>query len=442
MTRNRHAGRAGTAGFSLLSASLLIGLLLAFGLVLISYMQATRNASRALETAVTGTQLAEAGVEKALFCMNSTNGAKCGGTYGINYVGETNVDIGTGRFTTTVTGSGTGRHIRATGTVPGGRTKVVETDVTTIPPTDNTTFSYAMQTGDGGAHLENNAQISGTLYADGNVDCQSDQAKVDGDLYVAKTGGMILSCTVNYDAHADKILTSKVLRNAFYQSDITGTTVTGTKYPGSPTPVVENLPAVDLTFWHDSAEAGGTYFGNYVAADNSHLGPLKITGDLSLGNNIDVVLDGPVWVMGNVYMENGSSLTLAPTWGAYSTAVLADDPNDNVNHGKITIINGASISGSGNPKSHIMLISTNSSLNDTAPALSVANNASGAVFLAVNGTMRLQSNAGAKSLAAKRLFVDQNAVITYVESELADMNFSNSPGGIWRLKEGSWFEAR
>ncbi len=431
-----------SAGFSLLSASLLIALLLSFGLVLISYISSTRSAGRTLETAITGTQLADAGIQKAIFCLNATSGTTCGGTYGINYVGETNVNIGTGRFTTTVTGAGTDRHIRSTGTVPGGRTKVIETDVTTIPPTDNATFSYAMQAGDGGAHLENNAQIFGTLYAGGNVDCQSLQSKVDGDLYIAKSGGSIQMCTVNYDAHADNILNSHVVRNAFYSASITGTTVDGATFPGSATPTAESLPSVDLNFWHESAEAGGIYYGNYNAADNSHLGPLKITGDLTLGNNIDVILDGPVWVLGNVLLENNSSLSLATSWGAYSTAILSDDPADMVNHGKITVINGAAINGSGNPKSHILLISTNSSMSDVAPALSVSQNASGAVFLATNGVMRLQSNAGAKSLAAKRLFVDQNAVITYVESELADMNFSNSPGGIWRLKEGSWFEAR
>ena len=47
--------------------------------------------------------------------------------------------------------------------------------------------------------------------------------------------------------------------------------------------------------------------------------------------------------------------------------------------------------------------------------------------------------AGAKSLAGYRLFLDQNSVVTYVESDFTG-DFSNSPGGIWHVDDGTWRE--
>jgi hypothetical protein len=441
---DHHSSRR-AAGFSLLSVSIMIGVVMSFGLVLISYVMSSREASKSLEAGISGTQIAEAGIRKAIFCLNAASGIKCGGNYGGNYAGETNVVFGTGKFTTVLAGSGAIRTITSIGTTANSRQTKIVVDATTVPPTDETAFSYALQSGEGGAHLENNAEISGSLYANGDVDCQSTQAEIDGDVYVAKTGGIIDRRMVNYHAHADRILNSNVGGDAYYQNDpadIAGSDVTGVKYSASTTPAVENLPSIDLEFWHSSAEAGSTTYGDLSPSDNVHLGPQKIVGNLTLGNNIDVIIDGPIWVVGDIVLNNNSSLTLNSTFGANSTTILADDPDNLATKGKITVINGAKIYGSGNPKSHIMLASTNTSISDTSPALSVANNASGAIFYALSGTMRLQSNGGAKSLAAKRLFIDQNAVITYVESELSDMNFSNSPGGIWHVTEGTWREIK
>lgn len=432
-------------GFALVSVSLLIGLILAFGLVLVSYIVSSGAVSRYHENILTATQLAEAGIRKAIFCLNATSGAKCSGTYGLTFAGESDIAFGGGAFTTVISGSGTNRTIAATGRTSRGQTEEITVEATTIPQDDDSSFGYALQSGDGGAHLENNAEINGTLYANGDVDCQSTQAAVTGDIYVAKTGGEITSCTTEYHAHADRIIDCEVGGDAFYRNhpaDISGTDVDGTKYAGSTTPAPEDLPDVNLQFWRDSAEAGGMIVGDYAPADNSALGPVKITGNLLLSQNVDVTVNGPIWVMGNMETENNSSLSLASGWGVYSTAILADDPDDNVNHGKITIVNGTFISGSGNPKSHILLVSTNTSMNDAAPAMSVANNASGAVFLAINGVMRLQNRAGAKAMAAKRLFIDQLAEINYVESDLADMKFSNSPGGVWRVVESTWREVQ
>ena len=93
-------------------------------------------------------------------------------------------------------------------------------------------------------------------------------------------------------------------------------------------------------------------------------------------------------------------------------------------------------------KGTILFVSTNLSTLVDSPALSVANNSDGAIFFATQGALRIQNNAGAKSLAAYRLHVSQRATVNYVESDLADTKFSNSPGGVWHMIEDSWRQVK
>ncbi|MEA3249215.1 MAG: hypothetical protein U9Q03_02560 [Patescibacteria group bacterium] len=425
-------------GFALVTTTVIIAILLLSGISLMNYTVTIRKAGKSVQDEFNAVQLAEAGVQKTIFCLNETVGDNCGGTFGADYVGETGVDLGTGTFTTTLIGTSTIKTVTSVGTTPGGATKTVLAEISAEPDSDGAAFGYALQSGAGGAYLENGASVSGTLYANGDITCQTTGAIIDGDAYVSSSGGMIDDCTVNYDTHADKVIDSVVGGDAYYDTDISGSTVTGAQYPGSATPDTEELPDIDLAFWHQSAEVGGTITGDYAPADESTLGPKKINGDLIINNNIDVTITGPVWVVGDIITGNGCSFTLDSSFGRYSTAILADDPSDQANIGYIDLTNGTSIYGSGDPKSHLMFITTNTSISSTTPALNVANNASGAVFIATAGMLKLANNAGAKSLSAYQLFVSQNATVTYVESALADATFANSPGGVWRLGAGGW----
>lgn len=435
-------------GFSLAITAIFLGIILAVMAVAVEATFMSNKAGRLLTSSLTAQQIAEAGLHKSLYCLNALSGTNCSGAYGLTFTGETNVAFGGGSFTTTVSGTGASRSITAVGTAPDGRTVTVAADATTLPPTDATQFSYALQAGAGGAYLENNASVSGTIFTTGDIICQSTNATISGDAYSARAGGLVSSCRVNNDAHADRILNSKVT-NAYYRTDptdIAGSTVSDTKYPGYPTPVPdpenpENLPSFDEDFWRASAAAGGTHTGDYSPSDNSHLGPIKIVGNLIMNNNVDVIVDGPVWVVGNITTGNNSSFTLNSAFGADGTTILADDESNPATSGRIDITNNTSIYGSGQPTSHILFVSTSTATSDAAPALSVANNATGAVFMATGGTLRLSNNAGAKSLAAYRLSLSQNTVVNYVESDFTGY-FANSPGGTWHLTEGTWREVK
>lgn len=426
-------------GFALVSVTIVTAIVITLALLLLNSALMTRKVGKTLEQDFLAVQIAEAGIDKAIFCLNETTGTDCGGSYGLSYTGEADVTLGSGSFTTSVSVSGSSGTITSVGTSPGGRNVTLATSVTTIPSSDDMDFSYALQSGTGGAHLENNSSIEGTIYSNGDINCQGTTAVINGDAYVAKDGGLIDSCTVNFHAYADSILDSDINGDAYYDADpagINGSTVLGTSYSGQTEPTPETLPTMDLEFWKNSALSGGTYTGEYHPTDNSTIGPLKIDGDLVFDINVDITLMGPLWVTGNIITNNNISITLDPSYAENSTVILADDP-ENIK-GKISLGANVDIFGSGNPVSHILFASSSTSLDETDPAIDVENNANGAIFYALNGVLRLRNNASAKSLVGARLWLDQNSIVTYIQSDLSGLNFSNSPGGSWRVKKGTW----
>src|SRR5688572_16275040 len=181
-------------GFATITTAIIMALVFAFVVILLDTVLAARRVSKTHQSVLRTEQIAEAGLQKAIFCLNSTDNSKCGGIAGVNYPGETGISFGGGSFTTAVTGSGAYRTVTSTGTLPTGERRIVQTDITSIPPENSMNFSYALQTGEGGAHMENNSSISGTIYSNGDIDCQTTQANITGDAYSAKIGGLIDSC--------------------------------------------------------------------------------------------------------------------------------------------------------------------------------------------------------------------------------------------------------
>ncbi len=432
-------------GFALALTTIVIGLVLAYAVIVLDSVLSARRAGKVFQSSLAAEQIAEAGLHKAIFCLNATSGTNCSGTYSISYTGESNISFGGGTFSTVVTGSGATRLVTSTATDPTGRVAQVKMEVTTVPPTDNTSFSYALQSGQGGAYMSNNSSINGTIYSNGDVVCQSNNAIITGDAYSTKTGGKVDSCKVGFHAHADRVLNAKVMGDAYYKTDptdIAGSTVTGTKHPNSATPSFAALPAFSLDFWRDSAAAGGTISGNYnLSSTTVSLGPIKIDGNLTMDNNVTVNVNGPIWVKGNITSSNNVTFRLNSSFGTYGTVILADNVDNPLTSGKIDLSNNTGIFGSGDPKSHILFVSSNSSTSDSSPAMLISNNASGAVFMTLNGTMRLANNAGANSLAGYRLYLDQNAAVTYVESDFSGQ-FSNSPSSNWHQSSTTWRQVK
>ena len=242
------------------------------------------------------------------------------------------------------------------------------------------------------------------------------------------------------DAHAHQILNSWIECDAFYATDpadISGTTVGKTKHPNSTDPPPENMPISDgqITDWKNEAAIGDPITGDYSLAngESASLGPKKITGNMLIDNNSQLTLTGTVWVEGSVTLSNGAKIKLDSGYGSNSGLIVAD--------GKVIILNGVTFSGSGVTDSYIMILTTNTSVDENSPAIDINNNANIVIFYASKGMIKVANNAIVKEATGYKILLLQNAYITY-ESGLANAKFANGPGGVWRIQTKTWQEIK
>jgi lipopolysaccharide export system protein LptA len=424
-----------TRGQSLLLATFFLFLILSFSLVFIGYVASNDKNNLLVYSASAAYNIAEAGVEKAIFCLNQKTDSNCGGTFGPNYAGESNVALGDGKFSTIVTGSGNTRTIVSTGISRDNFDKKIKTEISTAPTSSDISFTYALQADQGGVTLANNSIIYGSIYTNSNVICYNNSL-ITGDATVSGTNNKIDGCKINYDAAAHNLNNLDIGRNAYYTALI-NSTVKGVKYQNSPDPARTELSTFDLPLWETLAQNGGTIEGDYSPADNSSLGPKKINGNLILNNNIHLKITGAIWVTKNIIFNNNCVLALDSSLGDNGTLIIADNISNLATYGKI-IINNNVIIQSSSDKAHIVFIATNNSNNSGNPAIILNNNAEGAIFQAPNGMIVLNNNARVTSMSANSITLNNNAEVHYEESDLMNLNFAAGPGGNWQFKKSTW----
>jgi len=102
--------------------------------------------------------------------------------------------------------------------------------------------------------------------------------------------------------------------------------------------------------------------------------------------------------------------------------------------GKIDVENNVEIQGSGQKGSYTMFLSADPSTDPDFPAISINNNAQGAIFYTSQGVVRLRNNMQIREATGYALYLDNNAVIEY-ESGLEDTRFVSGPGASWEILE-------
>jgi type II secretory pathway pseudopilin PulG len=278
----------------------------------------------------------------------------------------------------------------------------------------------------------------------------------DGDYeYKAWIGGVSTSVdglTINGTAHAHEIKNCAITGDAKYQT-ISNSTVGGTAYPGTPDPAVVALPISDgnISDWEADALAYGILDSSLcsVSTDTTiNGGKLVCPTGFNPGTNVTIILNGTLWVEGDITLENNNKLILNSSYGNNSGVIIADNPGNESTGGKILIENNIIICGSqglngaedgcaDSVGSYILMLSTHS--GEATYAINVKNNASGAVFYAQNGTANIKNGANLKEVTAYKLNLEENAEVTY-ESGLADASFTSGPGGGWVIN--SWNETQ
>jgi len=308
--------------------------------------------------------------------------------------------------------------------------------------TNSISFHYGAQAGDGGIDMESNSVIHGNVFSNGTIRALTGTATIDNSAVVAKNGNKIINLIIGTlgsapsdEARAHTCEGSVINGDLYYVSGgSSNCTVNGGSQAVLPSDIdSENMPISDsqIDSWKNEAIGGGVISGDYTIAGGTteYLGPIKITGNLTVENSATLVLTGNLWVVGNITIDNNASIRLDIDYGSTSGVIVTD--------GKILAENGVTLEGSGEEGSYLMLLTTNNSLLLDDPAVYVKNNAQGAIFYASNGMIRLRNNINIREATGYKLHLDNNAEITY-ESGLIDSLFSSGPGGSWKVR--AWSE--
>lgn len=337
------------------------------------------------------TNLAEAGIEKALWQLNQTAGS---------YTGELNTALGTtGVFTVSIANKSSNiKTITSTGFVPNQTKPRSKRTLKVDAAIDNAqiSFHYAVQVGTGGVIMNNNSVINGSLYSN------------KSGVSISGSNGSIITG----DAYAAGSITTP------------NPTVLGTKHENE-TPA--EMPEIDYQTWKDVATAGGTTTCTPTCnLATSNIGPGKYIGNLYITNGAIITLNGPVYVTGDVTVDNNGKVNLANSFGSNGTVFIAD--------GTIAVSNNGGFNpNNSTPKGYILVVTTSTS----ASAITISNNGANAVFYALLGGATLSNNSQVTALVASSLTMGNNSTLNY-DSGLASANFTSGPGASWLMKKGTY----
>lgn len=430
--RSRHPNRGYIILFALIVSAVVMTVTAAF----FNYYGSGVRAMRAALVGAQAQALAEAGIDNAVYELNQ-NGS---------YTGESNTALGGGVFTVSVaTVDSSTKRITATGFVPDSANptatkKVVQASASI--DTEVVSFAFGVQAGNGGIFLENNASVRGNVYSNGPVTGQNSNI-VRGAVVSAGPSGLISGVHATSSGYAHTIQNSTLDGDAYFQS-ISNTTVAGVQYPGSADQATTSLPIPDALIeeWKTAALAGGTHTSPcpYEISTSVTIGPTKIDCDLTIkGNGITVTLAGPLWVKGNLSIENSPTIRVGASQSGRSVPIVVDNPSNRSTGSTAELENSAVFEGSGD-NSHILLVSQNNSAENggTTVAIDVKNTVSGDLLVyAGHGEIVLQNNINLREVTAWRIRAKNFAEIVY-KTGLGDTLFSSGPGGSWAVVPGTY----
>jgi hypothetical protein len=295
-------------------------------------------------------------------------------------------------------------------------------------------FYYGAQVGAGGLIMGNGSKVLGNVYSNGSV---IGGGMIQNSIIVAGNGNRIEGITVGEDATVFTCKNSIINGNLTY---VSGGSVQNCQVKGSISIRPNEIPPRDLPIsqsqidkWKGEAANGGVTTTDISISGTKILGPIQIgtssnPKNLTVQNGATLIVKGTIYVTGNITFSNGSTIKLDSSYGSLSGVIISD--------GVITVENNVIISGSGQPGSYVLILSTKS--DTTNPVINIRNNSAGsAIYYANSGLIYLKNNMVAREVTGYKIQIENNAEIQY-ESGLEEANFSSGPGGSWEIV--SWRE--
>jgi Tfp pilus assembly protein PilX len=319
---------------------------------------------------------------------------------------------------------------------------------------DGASFNFGLQSGNGGITLSNNSSVYGNVFSNGTVEGQG-SATVFGDIVSAGTTGLIDSITATGSAYSHSITASTIGGNAYYYATgtLTGTIVSGVKFPGYPDQATATMPIPDsmIESWKDQITASGTVIsatsteclsGTYVIDSNTTLNNVRIDCNVDMrkqGASTDITIAGPVWIRGNLSFSQGPNIIASSSLGSRSVQIIVDTETSRATSSKIAINQSTNFT-SGNALSYVILISMNNDaeIGGSTVAVDLAQSANGKVLLyAPHGRVAMGNSITLREVTGYQIDVNNGANIIY-ESGLASLLFTGGPGGGYTI--GRWNE--
>lgn len=437
----------------ILALVFLVAILLMMG-ALLSYTSSQILSHKTAVDKEKGLNIAEAGVELAIWKLNNQAG----------YNGETDTNYGNGTFTVIFTNlSSSNKLVTVDAYVPNRFTPVAHRTVqliTSLGSTSNITFAYAIQSGQGGFAMDNNAKVTGNIYSNGPI-VGANGTQITGDavsvssissahITGSSTSDTISNSTVGGSANHHSALSNTTVMGNVSANSISSCTISGTAtynsrtsctVSGAVTTPNNNLPVIpsaiplpipdsQITAWEQEAAAGGTVGSQTI--ETASLGPKKINGNLVVNGTLTIT--GTIWVTGSITVNNGATVKLSSSYGNL-TGVLIAGVSGSSTAGSITAYNNSILQGSGTEGSYLLLLSE---MNNTAvDAITISNNALSAIIYARASGIYVSNNAQVREITGYKIHLNNNVTLTSTSGATNAAYFSSSSAG-WQMVDQTW----
>lgn len=415
-----HQGQEGFSAFYL--TILILAAVLSLSISIFILTSGQQRISRNIVQSSQAYYAAEAGIEDALLRLVKNK----------SWSSPYNFNVGGGTATAAISDViGGARTITAEGN---SSNRIREIQAVYQISTDEISFYYGAQIGEGGLKMSSGSVIHGNVFSNGSIlPADAGRGTIDNDTYVAYNGNKIEGVNIGGDGHAHTFKNCDVTGKIYYVSGGSiascpaggGTQVQPNQIDPRPMPI----SASQILDWKNEAAAGGSV-GPIDSNGNVNLGPVKITGDLRIYGSGVLTIQGTILVTGNLTFENNAEIKLSPSYYGSSGMIIVD--------GKVLLKNNIELYGSGQTGSYLMVLTTNDSVDELSPAFLVKNNTEGdVIFYASAGLMILENNTELREATAYKLFLKNNIEVNY-QTGLQDSMFSSGPGGSWEVS--SWRE--
>lgn len=371
-----------------------------------------------------------------------------------NYSGSSTIFVDGAIATVSAFGSSSSKTIAATASAGTyvRRVKAVIQNNSITPQ-----FLYGLQSGVNGIELSQNTSIASssgnvTVYSNGFIageandrqgaNCKNIASVIQGNAYAVTSFDRTIGGTgvcVSNDAYAATYSYCYVFGKRRVAA---GGNCLGGTFVATPAPTSAPLPAIDVSLLKGYLQSKGiTYSGNCSVDGASAcsggfaktIGNEIITGNLTIPQNTNLTVTGPVWVQGTIFVDSNVNIGLT---GPLGKIVLTDQT--------ITLKNNISSTPVGN--AFLLFITTYTSYPSpsptpvpapgnafcSTPAVQIGPATSNLLFYAMNGCISLSNNATFNgAIVGEKIFIDHNSTVTY-NAGLSSAVFAISQTGGWQ----------